>query len=47
MFQWLQEALESFSRAVVRIFSPSDDQYPATGTQPYEGEPYSEEKSES
>ncbi len=25
------------SGAVARIFSPSDDQYPATGVQPFEG----------
>lgn len=43
MFKWLQDALESFSRSVARIFSPSDDNYPATGAQPYEGEPNRED----
>ena len=29
-----------FSEAVARIFSPRDDMYPATGEQPFEGDPY-------
>lgn len=36
----LQQALETFSQAVTRIFRPSEDQYPETGEQPYEGDPY-------
>ncbi len=28
------------SEAVVRVFSPSDDNYPVIGLQPYSGEPY-------
>lgn len=28
--------------AAVRIFSPSTDNYPETGTQPYKGDPNSE-----
>lgn len=31
-----------FSEAISRIFGPSDDAYPATGVQPFEGEPFSE-----
>lgn len=42
IFKWLQDAIGSFSRAVVRIFSPNDDHYPATGAQPYSGDPYNE-----
>lgn len=30
------------SEAVARIFGPSDDKYPATGMQPFEGDPYKE-----
>jgi len=44
--QRLQRAFEAVSRAVVRIFSPSDDKYPETGVQPYEGEPYDERRQE-
>jgi hypothetical protein len=29
------------SGAMRRIFGPTDDSYPATGVQPYEGEPTS------
>jgi hypothetical protein len=28
------------SEAVVRIFSPNDDAYPAIGVQPFSGEPF-------
>ena len=28
------------SEAVARIFSPRDDMYPATGEQPFEGDPH-------
>jgi hypothetical protein len=30
------------SEAVARIFGPTDDEYPNTGVQPFEGEPYKE-----
>jgi hypothetical protein len=29
---------EYFSGAVARIFSPRDDEFPATGVQPFEGD---------
>jgi len=29
---------------VSRIFSPSDDRYPSTGVQPFEGEPADDKK---
>lgn len=29
----------ALAEAVLRIFSPSDDNYPATGVQPFSGEP--------
>lgn len=28
------------SEAVARIFGPNEDSYPATGVQPFAGEPY-------
>ncbi|NJL83999.1 MAG: isochorismate synthase [Chloroflexaceae bacterium] len=31
-----------FSEAIARIFGPNDDRYPATGAQPFEGDPYHE-----
>jgi hypothetical protein len=33
-----QRVIRYISGAVARIFSPSDDNYPSTGVQPYEGE---------
>lgn len=32
------------SEAVVRIFGPNDDAYPATGVQPFSGEPFQANK---
>ncbi|MCU0568848.1 MAG: hypothetical protein MUF49_19895 [Oculatellaceae cyanobacterium Prado106] len=34
-----QKIVQDVAKAVIRIFSPSDDDYPKTGVQPYEGEP--------
>ncbi|BDA74578.1 menaquinone-specific isochorismate synthase [Calothrix sp. PCC 7716] len=34
-----QKIVSYISGAVVRIFSPRDDNYPETGVQPFEGEP--------
>lgn len=34
----IDDVLQFFSGAVARIFAPSDDQYPNTGVQPFEGE---------
>lgn len=33
----LEQIIEYVSDAVIKIFSPSDDEYPATGVQPFEG----------
>jgi hypothetical protein len=33
------------SEAVARIFGPTDDEYPLTGVQPFEGEPFKEGRS--
>ncbi|MEH2090495.1 hypothetical protein [Nostoc sp.] len=34
------------SEAAMRIFGPNDDAYPATGVQPFTGEPYDKRKDE-
>lgn len=34
-----QKIINYISEAVTRIFAPRDDDYPNTGTQPFEGEP--------
>ena len=34
-----QKIIEFISGGVKRIFSPTDDDYPNTGVQPYEGDP--------
>ncbi len=40
-FQRLNSVFLYLAEGVYRIFSPHDDVYPATGTQPYDGTPYS------
>jgi hypothetical protein len=34
-----QKIINFIAGAIARIFSPRDDNYPETGTQPFEGEP--------
>jgi hypothetical protein len=36
------DVLRFFSGAVTRIFGPTDDNYPKSGTQPYGGDAYDE-----
>lgn len=36
----IRNAMQSLLEAAGRIFSPTDDQYPEIGVQPFEGEPY-------
>ena len=38
-----QQAFRYVSDAIMRIFSPSEDNYPETGVQPYEGDPADKE----
>ena len=35
----IDDLIQFFSEAVSRIFGPTDDQYPNTGVQPFEGDP--------
>jgi hypothetical protein len=44
ILQQLQQAFQNIWEAVIRIFSPREDDYPESGVQPYEGEPYKEKK---
>lgn len=37
-----QRVIRYIASAVTRIFGPTDDNYPATGVQPFEGEPADE-----
>jgi hypothetical protein len=34
-----QKMIQFVAEAVTRIFGPSDDNYPKTGVQPFEGDP--------
>ena len=34
------DLIQYISGAVARIFGPTDDEYPATGVQPFEGDPF-------
>ncbi len=40
----IQRVIRYISDAVTRIFSPNDDNYPATGVQAFEGDPANDEK---
>ena len=37
----VRDAIQYVSEAAGRIFRPADDNYPETGVQPYDGEPFS------
>ncbi|MFB2980157.1 isochorismate synthase [Microseira sp. BLCC-F43] len=38
----IENISQYFSGALARIFGPTDDKYPPTGVQPFEGDPYKE-----
>ena len=38
----ISRIIQYISEAVMRIFGPNDDAYPAIGVQPFTGEPYKE-----
>jgi hypothetical protein len=38
----VQDMVQYLVEAATRLFSPSDDQYPNVGVQPYDGDSYSE-----
>ncbi len=42
IFQWLQNVVQYLTNGVSRLFQPTNDDYPKTGAQPFEGEPYDE-----
>lgn len=39
----LGNILQYLSEGVARIFSPTDDEYPLIGVQPFAGEPYKQD----
>jgi hypothetical protein len=41
-FKFLQDTLQYVWEGGVRIFSPTKDEYPKTGVQPFAGEPFKE-----
>ncbi len=38
IYKTFEEAARYITGAIARIFSPTDDAYPATGVQPFDGE---------
>ena len=42
VYKLLENVSQYILEAMVRIFGPNDDEYPAIGVQPFEGEPYTE-----
>ncbi len=43
ILQQLSQKSQEFWESILRIFRPSDDDYPETGVQPYEGDSYEEQ----
>ena len=39
LLQWLQDMVQSVWNDVAALFRPTEDDYPKTGVQPFEGEP--------
>ena len=39
LLERMRNGIEAILNGIARIFSPLDDEYPAIGTQPFEGEP--------
>jgi hypothetical protein len=44
IYKLLDSIAQYLSEAVVRIFSPTDDAYPASGVQPFSGQPFNKNK---
>lgn len=44
IYRLFDSVVQYISEAAARIFGPTDDAYPATGVQPFSGEPYRENK---
>lgn len=42
VLRMIGNAVHYISEGVGRVFSPTDDEYPNTGVQPFDGEPFSE-----
>ena len=42
LMQQLRNMVEYLSDAMARIFTPSNDDFPATGEKPYKGDPAAE-----
>lgn len=43
IFKWLKETLQYIVEGVVRIFHPSDDEYPNIGVQPFSGDSFEDD----
>lgn len=41
IFQVIRNTVQYLVESSTRLFSPSDDQYPNTGVQPFDGDAYS------
>ncbi|MEB3164968.1 MAG: hypothetical protein VKK80_17180 [Prochlorothrix sp.] len=41
LFQRMKDMLQYVSEGFIEIFNKTKDEYPKTGVQPFEGEPYS------
>lgn len=39
IFKWLRDLVQSVGKGVFNLFRPTEDDYPKSGVQPFEGEP--------
>lgn len=44
IFQWLQDTVQSIWNDVSGLFRPTNDDYPKSGVQPFEGEPHDDKE---
>jgi hypothetical protein len=43
IFNWIKDTVQYLFGGVSRLFKPTDDDYPKTGVQPFEGDPAAKE----
>ena len=44
ILKWIQDTIQYLWDGVAKLFQPTNDDYPETGVQPFEGEPYDDKK---
>lgn len=44
IFTWIQDMVKSIWNDVGNLFKPTNDDYPKSGVQPFEGDPYDDKQ---